>query len=672
MAQQIINIGAVGNDPNADTIRAAYAKVNANDTELYGFADNIAIRKNFLYERTYTTAQIVAAINGLPAYTVTEKQSVWFYGTELIPADEPGFIPAVVKYKMMGKGKGVYGVGGVQLTAANLELVYSNAASLGDIESDPNTDIINFTLGVGQSISQWLNTRNPALTIQPQDEGYTLFKGVDASAVAVSYLWVGAGGLYGVGQTQSTAVDFQELSDEGAPPAATPPYNATLVQNNVTEIPAIHKDPASDAQTEYSHGMKHVGDNGIGVLVKFAEPTTPDLTLTLPAITADDTIATVNTQAALLANKANLVDGKIPAGELPSYVDDVLDFANLAAFPATGETSKIYIANDTNLTYRWSGSAYVNISQSLALGETSATAYRGDRGKVAYDHSQTFSGNPHGTTIGDIADLSGILVNKISQSQAEIKAVATGTNTLTATIAPAITAYNDGDVFYIKAAANNTAPITLNLNGLGAKNVFLNGTTIAPDIFVTGHWYALQYSASTGRFDVINNLSAVLTGLVRVVASAGPHAAVVGAVDGTTEKILAAIFMPAGTFQAGAFISVESMWSSVAGATTKSQRVRFNTTNSLTGSVLLASGGMANTAQFNTFDRRKLALMASNVILSFPVGSSSSIDQTAGTATAIASTPYNPATGYWWFITGIVNDVADQMTLESYSITTTK
>ena len=38
---------------------------------------------------------------------------------------------------------------------------------------------------------------------------------------------------------------------------------------------------------------------------------------------------------------------------------------------------------------------------SLALGETSSTAYRGDRGKIAYDHSQV-TGNPHGTTKNDI------------------------------------------------------------------------------------------------------------------------------------------------------------------------------------------------------------------------------------------------------------------------------
>jgi hypothetical protein len=54
-------------------------------------------------------------------------------------------------------------------------------------------------------------------------------------------------------------------------------------------------------------------------------------------------------------------DGKVQAAQLPSYVDDVLEYANLAAFPVTGEVSKIYIALDTNWEYRWSGSTYIRI-----------------------------------------------------------------------------------------------------------------------------------------------------------------------------------------------------------------------------------------------------------------------------------------------------------------------
>lgn len=75
-------------------------------------------------------------------------------------------------------------------------------------------------------------------------------------------------------------------------------------------------------------------------------------------------------------------DGKVPTSQLPGYVDDVVEYNNLASFPTSGESGKIYVAKDTNTVYRWSGTAYIEISASLALGETSATAYAGDKGKT--------------------------------------------------------------------------------------------------------------------------------------------------------------------------------------------------------------------------------------------------------------------------------------------------
>ena len=105
-----------------------------------------------------------------------------------------------------------------------------------------------------------------------------------------------------------------------------------------------------------------------------------------------------------LGTKADLINGLIPASQLPSYADDVLSFLNLASFPLVGEDGKIYIAEDINKTYRWGGSSYVEIGGGgVALGETSSTAYRGDRGKIAYDHSLS-QGNPHNTTTSDISE----------------------------------------------------------------------------------------------------------------------------------------------------------------------------------------------------------------------------------------------------------------------------
>lgn len=77
--------------------------------------------------------------------------------------------------------------------------------------------------------------------------------------------------------------------------------------------------------------------------------------------------------------------GIIPSAQLPSYVDDVIEVDTFSNLPGTGESGKIYIVQDTNLTYRWSGTDYVEISKSLALGETSSTAYSGDKGKATTD-----------------------------------------------------------------------------------------------------------------------------------------------------------------------------------------------------------------------------------------------------------------------------------------------
>ena len=105
-----------------------------------------------------------------------------------------------------------------------------------------------------------------------------------------------------------------------------------------------------------------------------------------------------------LSTKADLINGVIPAAQLPSFVDDVLEYESWNQFPSVGEAGKIYVDTTENKTWRWSGSTYVIIGGGgVALGETAATAYRGDRGKAAYDHSIS-QGNPHNATTSDIPE----------------------------------------------------------------------------------------------------------------------------------------------------------------------------------------------------------------------------------------------------------------------------
>lgn len=93
-------------------------------------------------------------------------------------------------------------------------------------------------------------------------------------------------------------------------------------------------------------------------------------------------------------------DGLVDSSFLPSYVDDVIEKASLEEFPTTGESGKIYVALDSNLTYRWSGSNYVEISKSLALGTTSSTAFRGDYGLEAYSHATDPTKIDRSVTVG--------------------------------------------------------------------------------------------------------------------------------------------------------------------------------------------------------------------------------------------------------------------------------
>lgn len=90
----------------------------------------------------------------------------------------------------------------------------------------------------------------------------------------------------------------------------------------------------------------------------------------------------INVNQKGVANGVATLDenGHVLTSQLPSYVDDVIEAQNFAALPTTGEGGKIYVTLDNNKTYRWGGSAYVEISASIALGTTAGTAYEGSAG----------------------------------------------------------------------------------------------------------------------------------------------------------------------------------------------------------------------------------------------------------------------------------------------------
>lgn len=188
------------------------------------------------------------------------------------------------------------------------------------------------------------------------------------------------------------------------------------------------------------------------------------------------------------------LNGTIPSANLPSYVDDVLEYNKKTNFPTTGETGKIYVDTSTNLTYRWGGNSYVEISPSLALGETSGTAYRGDYGKIAYTHSQLTSGNPHNVTKSDVG-----LGNVDNKSSETIRGEITKSNVITALgFTPVSTTDVEKNEEVISAALND---IKGNVTALSSSTVNIQDRVITA---------ATMSSTATGT-SVSNNVLTIPT-----------------------------------------------------------------------------------------------------------------------------------------------------------------
>lgn len=138
-----------------------------------------------------------------------------------------------------------------------------------------------------------------------------------------------------------------------------------------------------DTSASVDQKVKTEKDRAEGVEGKLREDLTEETRRAKEAEQANaQAIETINNARGTANGIATLdSEGHVPASQLPSYVDDVLEFQSASAFPRPGESGKIYVALDTNKSYRWGGSDYTEISKSPALGETSSTAYPGDKGK---------------------------------------------------------------------------------------------------------------------------------------------------------------------------------------------------------------------------------------------------------------------------------------------------
>lgn len=276
---------------------------DANDS------DNIKKEIAINIPASLTVSGFLSVINALPLFKISETELPIF---KAITTD---LEPVTYYVELLNVGKGTYGTGGLQLTAANVRITSSSATST-DIVSLPNTQIIDLGY-IGDSVVWGLNIQNPNIIIQEQNEGYVLVKGIFENGEYHEYLWIGTGGAYGQdGGLQATGYDLKEMSSVTAGIAkATSAYSGTVKLDTDSADPTVY--------------IKDTVDN-------------------------------------LLGDKANLVGGKVPSEQLPSYVDDVLELANYASLPVIGETGKIYVTTNDNKQYRWTGSIYISFSSGVS------------------------------------------------------------------------------------------------------------------------------------------------------------------------------------------------------------------------------------------------------------------------------------------------------------------
>lgn len=203
----------------------------------------------------------------------------------------------------------------------------------------------------------------------------------------------------------------------------------------IFDTPISALDPLE--RTAYAYELRILDPGGNQQLIsgKFKVVKSLHLAAIEAAITEEDnliqvrqstepTVIQINGNAVYgLELKADLVDGKVPASQLPSFVDDVVEYANLATFPAIGEASKIYVTLDSNLTYRWTGTAYVQISASTAIwGQISGNiALQTDLQAVFTSINAAIAGkydnsNPAGYTTQSWVNSQGFLTSQISHA----------------------------------------------------------------------------------------------------------------------------------------------------------------------------------------------------------------------------------------------------------------
>jgi len=265
-------------------------------------------------------------------------------------------------YRRMTKSSFIAGTGGEANTGSNQGV---DGVGVFDVKSGVDLQFRNIA-SASNKVTVVLNGKDIDIDIDPSkiahstlnDDEATKHRIINDSGTSTTELWSANkinSGLSGKENADVTILKQADVDDTPVNGVTTAPISSNWAYDHVT--------------TSNPHNTTK-SDIGLGNV-------TNDAQIPLSQKGANSGVAELDSS------------GVVPSSQLPSFVDDVVEATDFANLPGTGETGKIYVTLDDNKTYRWSGSAYIEISTSLALGETSSTAYRGDRGKTAYDHSQS-------------------------------------------------------------------------------------------------------------------------------------------------------------------------------------------------------------------------------------------------------------------------------------------
>lgn len=293
------------------------------------------------------------------------------------------------------------------------------------IAADSATDTL--TLVAGSNVTLTPDESGDSITIAAKDTTYsdatTSAHGLMTAAMVTKLNGIAAGAqvnqnAFSKVTVGSTTVEADNATDTLTLVAGT---NVTITPDATNDkITITAKDTTYSAATTSAPGLMSAADktklDGIATGAnKYTLPVAgsalggvksgTDITVDSSGNVSVNNDSHSHSASTITSVNASAITGVIAAANLPSYVDDVIEgYYSSSKFyktkgsdgtyssEITGESGKIYVDLNTNKTYRWSGSAYAVISETLALGETSSTAYRGDRGATAYTHATSDTG----------------------------------------------------------------------------------------------------------------------------------------------------------------------------------------------------------------------------------------------------------------------------------------